>query len=34
VLSNTAPGDRPFADQLGAHIVQRLTGKPAVSLAP
>jgi serine-type D-Ala-D-Ala carboxypeptidase/endopeptidase len=34
VLSNTSLGDRTFADDLGAHIAQRLSGKPAVSLAP
>jgi CubicO group peptidase (beta-lactamase class C family) len=34
VLSNTSIGDRSFADDLGAHIVQRLAGKPAISLAP
>ena len=34
VLSNTGPGDRPFTDDLGMHIAQRLAGKPAVSLAP
>jgi D-alanyl-D-alanine-carboxypeptidase/D-alanyl-D-alanine-endopeptidase len=35
VLSNTSiGGERSFADDLGAHVVQRLNGKPAVSLAP
>jgi D-alanyl-D-alanine-carboxypeptidase/D-alanyl-D-alanine-endopeptidase len=33
VLFNTSGGDG-FADKLGAHIVQRMMGKPAVSLAP
>jgi CubicO group peptidase (beta-lactamase class C family) len=32
VLFNTSPGV-PFADTLGAHIEQRLTGKPALKLA-
>lgn len=32
VLSNTSP-DVPFADNLGAHIEQRLTGVAAVKLA-
>ena len=27
-------GNRPFMDELGAHVAQRLTGKPAVSLGP
>ena len=34
VLCNTAPGNDSFADNLGKHVVQRLTGRPAVSLAP
>ena len=35
VLSNTSiAGERTFADDLGAHVSQRLAGKPAVSLAP
>lgn len=34
VLSNTSPGDREFADELGAHVAQRLTGKAAVPLGP
>jgi CubicO group peptidase (beta-lactamase class C family) len=34
VLSNVSPGPGTITDQLGAHIAQRLTGKPAVSLAP
>ena len=32
VLLNRSVDDGPFADELGAHIVQRLTGKPAASL--
>ena len=34
VLSNTSVGEDNFADNLGKHVVQRLTGMPAVSLAP
>lgn len=34
VLNNTGPGPDDFTDILGAHIEQRLTGKPAASLAP
>lgn len=34
VLSNTSVGDRSFADDLGAHVAQRLTGKPAIPLGP
>jgi len=34
VLSNTSVGDRPFMDDLGAHVAERLAGKPAVSLGP
>jgi CubicO group peptidase (beta-lactamase class C family) len=34
VLSNTAPGEDGFVDNLGRHVAQRLTGKPAVSLGP
>lgn len=34
VLSNTSIGQRHFADDVGLHVAQRLTGKPAVSLAP
>jgi CubicO group peptidase (beta-lactamase class C family) len=33
VLVNNAPGILSFADQLGAHIGQRLAGAPAISLA-
>ena len=33
VLFNTS-GANSFADKVGQHIVQRLNGKPAVSLAP
>ena len=34
VLSNTSIAKESFADALGKHVAQRLTGKPAVSLAP
>ena len=34
VLSNTSIAKDSFADALGKHVAQRLTGKPAVSLAP
>jgi CubicO group peptidase (beta-lactamase class C family) len=34
VLLNSSPGERPFMDELAAHVAQRLTGKPAVSLGP
>jgi len=35
VLYNTTIGDRyMFAEELGTHVVQRLTGKPALSLGP
>ena len=34
VLANTSPDARTFADDLGAHVAQRLTGRPAVSLGP
>ena len=34
VLSNTSSSDRPFADELGADIMQRLAGKPVASLGP
>jgi D-alanyl-D-alanine-carboxypeptidase/D-alanyl-D-alanine-endopeptidase len=34
VLGNTSAGDDTFTDKLGQHIVQRLTGLPAVSLSP
>jgi CubicO group peptidase (beta-lactamase class C family) len=34
VLSNISPGPGTITDQLGLHIAQRLTGKPALSLAP
>jgi CubicO group peptidase (beta-lactamase class C family) len=34
VLCNRAVDENSFADDVGAHVVQRLTGKPAVSLAP
>jgi D-alanyl-D-alanine-carboxypeptidase/D-alanyl-D-alanine-endopeptidase len=33
VLYNAGPGPDTFADKLGAHIEQRLTGLPAVTLA-
>ena len=33
VLSNTAAGQESFADRLGEHIVHRLEGTPAISLA-
>ena len=34
VLSNVSPGPGTITDQLGLHIAQRLSGKPAISLAP
>jgi CubicO group peptidase (beta-lactamase class C family) len=34
VLSNTSSGPDSITDDLGRHIEQRLTGAPAVSLAP
>jgi serine-type D-Ala-D-Ala carboxypeptidase/endopeptidase len=34
VLSNTSIGPNSITDKLGEHIVQRLSGLPAVSLAP
>jgi CubicO group peptidase (beta-lactamase class C family) len=34
VLYNASVGERMFADEVGTHVVQRLTGKPAVSLGP
>jgi CubicO group peptidase (beta-lactamase class C family) len=34
VLSNTAVGPNSITDELGTHIAQRLSGLPAVSLAP
>jgi serine-type D-Ala-D-Ala carboxypeptidase/endopeptidase len=34
VLFNTAGDKDPFADKLGQHIAQRLSGQPAVPLAP
>jgi hypothetical protein len=34
VLSNTAAEGDFFMDKVGWHVVQRLTGLPAVSLAP
>jgi serine-type D-Ala-D-Ala carboxypeptidase/endopeptidase len=34
VLSNVGPGPGTITDDLGIHIAQRLTGSPAVSLAP
>ena len=34
VLNNTGPGGDDLTDTLGAHIEQRLEGKPAISLAP
>ena len=33
-LCNTGAGGRMFADDLGAHIAQRLSGRPAISLGP
>jgi D-alanyl-D-alanine-carboxypeptidase/D-alanyl-D-alanine-endopeptidase len=33
VLFNTTISDKSFADRLGQHIAQRLTGDPAISLA-
>lgn len=33
VLNNAGPGPDAFADKLGAHIEQRLTGLPAATLA-
>lgn len=33
VLSNTGPGGVPSSDLIGAHIRQRLSGRPAISLA-
>ena len=35
VLSNASVGGNgDFTDDLGRHVVQRLTGRPAVSLGP
>ena len=34
VLCNCSVDDGSFADDLGRHVVQRLTGTPAVTLAP
>ncbi len=34
VLSNTSIGERSFADDVGRHVAQRLSGQPAISLAP
>jgi CubicO group peptidase (beta-lactamase class C family) len=34
VLCNTSLEDRRFADDVGAHVTQRLVGMPAVSLGP
>jgi len=34
VLSNTTAGPNSITDKLGQHIAQRLSGLPAVSLAP
>jgi D-alanyl-D-alanine-carboxypeptidase/D-alanyl-D-alanine-endopeptidase len=34
VLCNCSVDDGSFADDLGKHVVQRLTGAPAVTLAP
>jgi serine-type D-Ala-D-Ala carboxypeptidase/endopeptidase len=34
VLLNTSIGEDNFADKLGQHIAQRLSGQPAISLAP
>ena len=34
VLFNRSIDDGSFADDLGKHVVQRLTGAPAESLAP
>ena len=32
VLFNRSVDDGPFADDLAKHVVQRLTGRPAMSL--
>ncbi len=34
VLCNASPGERMFADDVGAHVAQRLSGRPAISLGP
>jgi CubicO group peptidase (beta-lactamase class C family) len=34
VLFNTSIGERQFAQQVAAHVAQRLTGQPAVPLGP
>jgi CubicO group peptidase (beta-lactamase class C family) len=34
VLSNVAPSPGTLTDDIGLHVAQRLTGKPAISLAP
>ncbi len=34
ILCNASPGDRMFADDVGAHVAQRLSGRPAISLGP
>ena len=34
VLCNVAPGSDSFADKTGRHVVDRLLGKPAISLGP
>jgi D-alanyl-D-alanine-carboxypeptidase/D-alanyl-D-alanine-endopeptidase len=34
VLFNTTVGGEDFADAVGRHIIQRLTGRPAISLTP
>jgi serine-type D-Ala-D-Ala carboxypeptidase/endopeptidase len=34
VLFNTETGQNSFADKLGQHIAQRLTGQPAIPLTP
>ena len=33
-LCNTGAAGRMFADDLGAHVAQRLSGRPAISLGP
>jgi D-alanyl-D-alanine-carboxypeptidase/D-alanyl-D-alanine-endopeptidase len=34
VLCNRSVDDRTFADDIGKHIVQRLTGRPAMTVSP
>jgi CubicO group peptidase (beta-lactamase class C family) len=34
VLVNRSPEESMIADDIGRHVVQRITGKPAPSLAP